>query len=109
MQEIKAYVREHMLDHVIDALAAVPELPGIAVVHLREFGHATEDGRLVKIDMAKLEIDVPDSLAESVVQTIAEHARTGDGHSGDGKVFVSELREAVRIADGACGDVAVRR
>lgn len=100
MQEIKAYVREQMLDHVIDELAAVPGLPGIAVAHLREFGHATEDGRLVKTDMAKLEIDVSDSLVESVVRTIVEHGRTGEGHPGDGKVFVSELRQAIRIADG---------
>lgn len=100
MQEIKAYVREQMLDHVIDELAAVPGLPGIAVAHLREFGHATEDGRLVKTDMAKLEIDVSDSLVESVVRTIVEHGRTDEGHPGDGKVFVSELRQAIRIADG---------
>lgn len=109
MQEIKAYVREQMLDHVIDALAAVPGLPGIAVVHLREFGHATEDGRLVRTEMAKLEIDVPDELMAPVVDTIIEHGRTGEGHPGDGKVFVSELREAIRIADGTRGDVAVRR
>ncbi|MES1945298.1 nitrogen regulatory protein PII-like protein [Salinisphaera sp. PC39] len=109
MQEIKAYVREPMLDHVVDALAAIPGLPGIAVVHLREFGHAVEDGRLVKTEMAKLEIDVPDELIESVIETIVEHARTGEGHPGDGMVFVSELREAVRIADGTRGDAALRR
>ncbi|MDT0617452.1 P-II family nitrogen regulator [Salinisphaera sp. P385] len=109
MREIKAYVREHMLDHVIDALAAVPELPGIAIVQVREFGHAVQNGRLIKTEMAKLEIDVPDELVEQVVDTIIEHARTGEGHPGDGKVFVSELREAVRIADGTRGDVAVRR
>ena len=42
MKEIKAYVREHMLDEVIDALAAVPDLPGMAIVSVREFGHAVE-------------------------------------------------------------------
>jgi len=109
MKEIKAYVREHMLDEVIDALAAVPDLPGMAIVSVREFGHAVENGRLVKTEMAKLEIDVPDELVAPVVETIVDHARTGEGHPGDGKVFVSELREAIRIADGTRGDTAVRR
>lgn len=109
MKEIKAYVREAMLDQVMDALAAVPGLPGVAVVHLRAFGHASGDGALAKAEMAKLEVDVPDALAAQVVETIASHARTGDGHPGDGKVFVSELGDAVRISDGARGEAAVTR
>lgn len=100
MKEIKAYIREHMLDHVVDALAAIPDIPGIAVVHLREYGHATSDGGLVRVDMAKLEIDVDDALVVTVVDTLVTQARTGDGHPGDGRVFVSDLGKAVRIADG---------
>lgn len=100
MKEIKAYVREHMLDKVIDALAAIPGMPGIAVVHLREYGHATDEGGLVRIDMAKLEIDVGEDWADRVVEIIVAHARTGSGHPGDGRVFVSDLGRAVRIADG---------
>lgn len=100
MQEIKAYVREPMLDKVMAALAAIPDMPGIAVVHLREYGHAATDGRFARIDMAKLEIDVCDALVDTVVQTIVQHARTGAGHPGDGKVFVSTLDRAIRIADG---------
>jgi len=107
MKEVKAYIREHMLDHVIDALAAIPDLPGIAVAHLREYGHATEDGGLVRIEMAKLEIDVTDGMAEAVVETIVSHARTGAGHPGDGKIFVSDLGDAIRIADGTRGDAAM--
>ncbi|MBY8965003.1 P-II family nitrogen regulator [Algiphilus sp.] len=109
MKEIKAYVRENMRDAVMDALAAIPGLPGIAVVHLREYGHAADDGGLAKAGMAKLELDVPDALAEPVVDTILRHARTGDGHAGDGKIFVSNLGEAVRISDGARGEAAVTR
>ena len=51
-------------------------------------------------DMAKLEIDVDDILADRVVDTIVAHACTGCGHPGDGRVFVSDLSRAVRIADG---------
>lgn len=109
MQEVKAYIQEQMLDPVLDALNTIPGLPGIAVVHLREFGHGSDAGRLVRTDMVKLELDLPDDLVASVVETIVEQARTGAGHPGDGKVFVSELREAIRIADGTRGDTAVRR
>lgn len=100
MKEIKAYIREHMLDHVIDALAAIPGMPGIAVVHLREYGHATGDGSLVRVEMAKLEIDVDDALVTTVVETLVTQARTGDGHPGDGRVFVSDIGKVIRIADG---------
>jgi len=100
MKEVKAYVREYMLDKVINALAAIPGMPGIAVVRLREYGHAMDEGGLVRIDMAKLEIDVNDILVERVVNTIVAHARTGSGHPGDGRIFVSDLGRAVRIADG---------
>ena len=109
MREVKAYIREHMLDEVINALAVVPNLPGIAVVSVREFGHAVGKGKLVRTDMAKLEIDLPEELVEPVVQAILRHAKTGEGHPGDGKIFISELSEAVRIADGQRGAIAVQR
>lgn len=100
MKEIKAYIRKNRLDQVIDALEAIPGMPGIAVVHLREYGHATDSGDLVRIDMAKLEIDLEDALVDTVVNVIVAKAQTGAGHPGDGRVFVSELTQAIRIADG---------
>ncbi|MDT0618396.1 MAG: P-II family nitrogen regulator [Salinisphaeraceae bacterium] len=110
MQEIKAYVRKNMLDAVLDSLNTIEGLPGIAIVDVQGFGHhAAKDAPLTKTDMAKLEIDVPDELVAPVVETILAQARTGEGHPGDGKVFVTELREAIRIADGARGDMAVLR
>ena len=109
MQEVEAYIQEHMLDKVLDALNAIPALPSVAIVHLREFGHGTDDTRLRMAKMVKLEIDLPDELVAPVVETIVENARTGEGHPGDGKVFVCELREAIRIADGQRGDAAVQR
>ena len=108
MKEIKAYVREVMLEQVISALADIDDIPGIAVVHLREYGHV-QDGSLRRVKMAKLEIDVPEALASRVVDVIVASARTGAGHSGDGKVFVSDLRDAIRISDGQRNEDAVRR
>lgn len=107
MKEIKAYVREVMLEQVISALAEVEDMPGIAVVHLREYGHV-QDGSLQRVKMAKLEVDVPEALATTVVEVIVANARTGDGHPGDGKVFISDLRDAIRISDGQRNEDAVR-
>lgn len=84
MDEIKAYMRENILDGAVDALGTIPRLIGIAASHFSEFGHATKDGRLARIDTAEFELDVPDGLAESVVATIVERGRIGEGHPGDG-------------------------
>lgn len=109
MQEIKAYIREQMLDQVIDALASIPGLPGVAVVDVREYGHAVADSSLVKTKMVKLELDLPDDLVAPVMEAIINHARTEHGHPGDGKIFVTPLGDAVRIADGERGESAVSR
>ena len=107
MKEIKAYVREVMLEQVMSALADIDGIPGIAVVHLREYSHV-QDGGLERVKMAKLEIDVPEALADRVVDAIVASARTGEGHLGDGKVFISDLRDAIRISDGQRNENAVR-
>ena len=107
MKEIKAYVREVMLEQVMSALADIDGIPGIAVVHLREYGHV-QDGGLKRVKMAKLEIDVSEKLANTVVDVIVANARTGEGHPGDGKVFISDLRDAIRISDGQRNEAAVQ-
>lgn len=109
MKEIKAYIRSNMADAVLDALERLRAVPAVAVVSLREFGHRHGSGEIAAVAMVKLEVDVADDAAERVVETIVEHARTGDGHPGDGKVFVTDLSEAVRIEDGTRGEDAVRR
>ena len=85
MYEIKAYVREVMAEHVVDALARVKGVTSIAVVPLSEFGHLVGD--------------------ESPL--IVRTGRTQDGHPGDGKVLVSRLVRAVRIEDGETGESAL--
>ncbi|MCB1407442.1 MAG: P-II family nitrogen regulator, partial [Rhodobacteraceae bacterium] len=53
----------------------------------------------------KLEIAVPDSLAEQVVETLSATARTGK--IGDGKIFVFDLLQAARVRTGETGDDAL--
>ncbi|HKJ94215.1 MAG TPA: P-II family nitrogen regulator [Gammaproteobacteria bacterium] len=104
MKEIKAYVRGNMVDGVVTALGALEGVTGVAMVELRAFGHAASDGRLTMVDMVKLEVDVADRWADTAVDCIVRHARTGAGHPGDGRVFLSELADTVRISDGARGE-----
>lgn len=107
MKEIKAYLRPHMLDAVVDALEARSEMPGVTVVEVRGFGHVEGDGPVELTERVKLEIVVPDAMADRVVDTIVEEARTGS--AGDGNVFVSDVADAVRIRTGERGEAAVRR
>lgn len=101
MIEIKAYIRNVMVDNVIDALNTLEAVTGIAVVPLKEYGHSARDGSLERVEMTKLEVDVADDAAQQVVDCIVQHARTGKGHPGDGRIFVTELKQAVRIVDGS--------
>ena len=74
MQEIKAIVRPERLDAVLRALHELPELPGVTLSDVRGIGRRAEaltGERLYGATrMAKLQIVVPDSLVERVLQAI---------------------------------------
>ena len=105
MKEIKAYIRPHQLDRVVDALEAKPESPGVTVSEVKGFGHPKGGGPAELMRRAKLEIVVPDTQVESIITLITEHAQTGN--FGDGKIFVSDVEGAVRIRTGERGEEAV--
>lgn len=98
MQEVKAYVKENMLDQVIDGLSRIPGAPGVTVLGVRAYGHSGESGTLSKTSMVKLEMDVNDELVSAVVEAIVENGKTGPGHIGDGKVIVTPINRVVSIA-----------
>ena len=100
MKEIKAYVRPVLIDKVVDALARIDGLSGIAIVPTRDYVHCEHDERLERIRMIKVEVDVSDHLVETVVKMILENARSGEGHAGDGTVLVSEIASGWRVRDG---------
>ena len=105
MKEIKAYIRPHHLDRVVDALEAEPERPGVTVSEVKGFGHPKGGGPAQLARRVKLETVVPDEQVEGVIALITEHARTG--RFGDGKIFVSGVEGAVRIRTGERGQKAV--
>ena len=112
MKRIEAVLQPFRLDAVKTALMEVG-IGGMTVSEVRGFGRQKGHTELYRgaeyvvdlVPKVKLEVVVPDSLSEKAVRAIADAARTG--RIGDGKVFVFDVREAVRIRTGERGDSAV--
>ncbi|MEX0723607.1 MAG: P-II family nitrogen regulator [Gracilimonas sp.] len=106
MKEIKAFIRTNMIDYVIDAIEALPEPPGITLSDVRGWGHVKADGNAHLTKRIKLETVVPDERVSEIVEVIIKKAKTGN--SGDGKIFVSLVEQAVRIRTGGEDDDVIR-
>ena len=113
MKEIKAIIKPAMLESVLIALRHIEGLPGITISEVKGFGKAKKtitkekppDETLGHETRIKLEIVVPDELAEEAVKAIEENARTGG--KGDGKIFLFEVLDVVRIRTGERGRSAI--
>lgn len=113
MKEIKAIIQPFTLAKVVRALQQIPELPGLTVSEIQGFGRSPAGGATNMIDQdsvgyvkkTKLEIVVADDMVERVLMTITDNAHTGN--PGDGKVFVYEVDEVVRIRTGERGLAAI--
>lgn len=106
MKEIKAIIRPRRLDATLEALHTHPELPGVTVSEVRGFGRSVgrqpAPGATISFgtcEMAKLECVVNDEHVEMVIDLIRQAAHTG--HAGDGKIFVYDLVQAVKVRTGA--------
>ncbi len=109
MKEIKAYIKKHKLDEVIRALRVVDGLTGVSIIGSCGLGRGWSDSRgcdgLLGRPRIKIEIVCNDSLADEIVEIIEQAAHTG--LKGDGKIYVSEIQQAVRISTGERGEIAV--
>lgn len=112
MKEIKAIIQPFTLDKVLEALREIENLPGITVSEVHGFGRtrgrsieAPAEETVQYVKKSKVEVVVPDDLVERVVRTIQERAHTGN--IGDGKIFVYEVSDVVRIRTGERGELAV--
>jgi nitrogen regulatory protein P-II 1 len=112
MKKIEAIIQPSRFDSVKDALREIG-VEGMTVIevrgHGRQKGHTeTYRGREYTVDLlpkVKLEMVLPDRLAESVVETILKTAKTGK--IGDGKIFISTVNEAIRIRNDERGEGAL--
>jgi nitrogen regulatory protein P-II 1 len=112
MKKIEAIIQPHKLDEVKDALKTAG-VDGITITeargHGRQKGHTeVYRGMEYQVDFLpkiKLETVVPDSRLEEVAGIIASAARTGK--IGDGKIFVYDVLDAIRIRNGDSGEGAL--
>ena len=114
MNKVEAIIRPEKLNDFKEALVEVG-LIGLNVVNVTgrgaQRGVTSGGSRGVsryEIDMlpkVKLELVVHDEATQKAVDTIIEHARTGN--IGDGKIFMVPIDEVVRIRTGETGDAAI--
>ena len=112
MKLVEAIIKPFKLDEVKSALME-SGVQGMTVTEVKGFGRQkghkeTYRGTEYQVEFVpkvKIEVAVPDDLVQRVVETIARAAKTGS--IGDGKIFVSELGNVVRIRTGESGDSAI--
>jgi nitrogen regulatory protein P-II 1 len=112
MQKIEAIIRPHLLDAVRNALQEV-NVTGMTISEVQGYGRQkghTETYRGTEyqiefIPKIKIEVVVSEDIEESVVEAIMKTARTGK--FGDGKIFVVNLNDTIRIRTGERGEAAL--
>lgn len=112
MKKIEAVIKPFKLDEVKDALHEVG-LQGITVLEAKGFGRQKGHTELYRgaeyvvdfLPKVKVEVIIADSAVESVIDAIVRAARTG--RIGDGKIFVSDIQDVIRIRTGERGEDAV--
>ena len=112
MKKIEAIIKPFKLDEVKDALQEA-NLQGITVLEAKGFGRQKGHTELYRgaeyvvdfLPKVKLEIIVADDILETALEAIKGAAHTG--RIGDGKIFVSDVAEAIRIRTGETGDEAI--
>ncbi|HUY83280.1 MAG TPA: P-II family nitrogen regulator [Steroidobacteraceae bacterium] len=112
MKMVVAIIKPFKLDEVRSALAELG-VQGLTVTEVKGFGRQKGHTELYRgaeyvvdfLPKVKLELAVDDDQVERIVESIIEAARTGK--IGDGKIFVSELGQAVRIRTGESGSRAL--
>lgn len=112
MKMVTAVIKPFKLDDVREALAGIG-VQGITVSEVKGFGRQKGHTELYRgaeyvidfLPKIKLDIAVDDDQLERVLETIIESARTGK--IGDGKIFVFDLEQVVRIRTGETGATAI--
>ena len=112
MKFVSAIIKPFKLDEVREALAAVG-VQGITVTEVKGFGRQKGHTELYRgaeyvvdfLPKVKLEIAIEDDQLDRVLESIEGAARTGK--IGDGKIFVYDLEQVVRIRTGETGPAAL--
>ena len=112
MKKVEAIVRVFKLEDVKNALSA-QGIQGMTITDVKGFGRQKGHTEMYRgaeykvefIPKIKIEVAVPDDGLQAVLDTILRTAQTGQ--IGDGKIFVSELKNTIRIRTGETGEQAI--
>jgi len=111
MKKIEAVVKPFKLDEVREALSEIGA-SGLTVTEVKGFGRQKGHTELYRgaeyvvdfLPKVKVEVILADALVERAIEAIIKAARTGK--IGDGKIFVTDVEQAVRIRTGESGEAA---
>ena len=111
MKKVEAIIRHFKLDDVKDALTECG-VAGMTVTEVRGFGRQKGHTEMYRgteyevdfVPKVKVEVVIPDAKLQTVLETIVKSAQTGQ--VGDGKIFVSDMSDVVRIRTGESGEDA---
>jgi nitrogen regulatory protein P-II 1 len=112
MKKIEAVIKPFKLDEVREALSEIG-VNGLTVTEVKGFGRQKGHTELYRgaeyvvdfLPKIKIELVVTDEMVEAAMEAIIKAAHTGK--IGDGKIFVSEVEQVVRIRTGETGESAV--
>ena len=112
MKLVKAIIKPFKLEEVREALNEIG-VQGMTVTEAKGFGRQKGHTEIYRgaeygvnfVPKVKIEIVVPDAVADQIVETITKTAQTGK--IGDGKIFVLSVEQAVRVRTGETNDDAL--
>jgi len=112
MKKVQASVRHHKLEDVKNALSAAG-VTGMTITEVRGFGRQKGHTEVYRgteytvdfVPKVKIEVVIDDGKLQAVINTVVKAAQTGQ--VGDGKIFVSELTDVVRIRTAETGASAL--
>jgi len=112
MKLITTIIKPFKLDDVREALSEIG-IQGATVTEVKGFGRQKGHTEMYRgaeysvdfLPKIKIEVAVKDDLLEAAIETITGNAKTG--HIGDGKIFVSEVLQSVRIRTGESGEATL--
>jgi nitrogen regulatory protein P-II 1 len=112
MKKIEAIFKPFKLDEVREALSEIG-VSGLTVTEVKGFGRQKGHTELYRgaeyvvdfLPKVKIDVVLPDSLLDNAIDAIVKAARTGK--IGDGKIFVSDVDQVIRIRTGETNEAAI--
>jgi len=113
MKKVEAVIRHFKLEDVKNALTE-QGIQGMTITEVRGFGRQKGHTEMYRgteyavdfVPKVKVEVIVPNAIAKTVIDTILRTAQTGQ--IGDGKIFVTDLADTIRIRTGETGEDALK-